>query len=187
MASRLAVRRVAQDMGAMQKEIQKELTPSFGKYMLAQARRGRPLPGGYIATGWEAWLTWAIDVLLTLAAAVAVTLPGIRVPYCNRCRTWYRTIRNGRIDVRTAQLLAEICHVDEIRDRSFAPVSPVVLPGRLRPDALRIVVGGIQRRGRLGSRLARRRAAEPDRQRFWTDWRKKGRGARGQGLGNRDE
>jgi hypothetical protein len=103
---------IAQDLGALQKE----LTPSFGKYMLAQAKRGRPLPGGYVATGWAAWLAWAIDVLLTLAAAVAVTLPGIRVPYCNRCRTWYRTIRNGRIDVHTAQLLAEICHVDEIRD-----------------------------------------------------------------------
>jgi hypothetical protein len=105
-----------QNKGAIPKEIQKELAPSFTKFMQAQARRGRPLFGGYIAAGWAAWLTWAIDVLLTLAAAVAVTLPGIRVPYCNRCRTWYRTIRNGKIDVRTSQLLAEICRVDEIRD-----------------------------------------------------------------------
>ena len=103
---------VVQNLGALQKE----LTPGFGKYMLAQARRGRPLPGGYVAAGWAAWLTWAVDVLLTLAAAVAVTLPGIRVPYCNRCRTWYRTIRNGKIDVHTAQLLAEICNVEAIPD-----------------------------------------------------------------------
>jgi hypothetical protein len=107
---------VAQQKGAIPKEIQKELTPSFTKYMLAQAQRGRPLPGGYVAVGWAAWLTWAIEALLTLAAAVAVTLPGIRVPYCNRCRTWYRTIRNGKIDVHTAQLLAAICEVDEIHD-----------------------------------------------------------------------
>ena len=102
--------------GRNPQEIQKELTPSFDRYMLAQARRGRPLFGGYVATGWAAWLTWAIDVLLTVAAAVAVTLPAIRIPYCNRCRTWYRTIRNGKIDVQTAQLLAEICHIDELHN-----------------------------------------------------------------------
>ena len=52
--------------------------------------------------------------MLTLAAAVAVTIPAFRVPYCNRCRTWYRTVRNGKIDVPTARRLAETCGVDEI-------------------------------------------------------------------------
>jgi len=103
---------LAQTLGALQKE----LTPSFGKYMLAQAKRGRPLFGGHIATGWAAWVAWSVDVLLTLAAALAVTLPGIRVPYCNRCGSWYRTIRNGKIDVPTAQHLAEVCQVDELGD-----------------------------------------------------------------------
>jgi hypothetical protein len=93
-----------------------QLAPSFGEYLRAQADRGRPLVGQYVATGWAAWLTWAIDALLTLAAAVVVTIPALRVPYCNRCRTWYRTVRNGKIDVPTAQRLAETCDVDEIAE-----------------------------------------------------------------------
>jgi hypothetical protein len=86
----------------------------FGEYMAAQARRGRPLIFGYVAVGWAAWLSWTIDAMLTVAAALAVTMPGVRVPYCGRCRSWYRTIRNGRIDPRTAQSLGEVCGVEEI-------------------------------------------------------------------------
>lgn len=99
----------AQDVRASQRE----LRPSFLKYLAAQASRGRPLLGGYVASGLAAWLSWAIDVLLTVAAAVAVTLPAVRIPYCNRCGTWYRTVRNGKIDVPTARRLAETCNVDE--------------------------------------------------------------------------
>jgi len=88
------------------------MTPSFGKYLSVQARRGRPLPGGYVVQGCGAWLSWGIEALLSVAAAVGVTLPALRVPYCNRCGTWYRTIRNGRIDVPTARRLAETLDVD---------------------------------------------------------------------------
>jgi hypothetical protein len=91
-----------------------KLAPGFIEYIHAQADRGRPLFGQYVAKGWAAWLTWTIDAMLTLAAAVAVTIPAFRVPYCNRCRTWYRTVRNGKIDVPTARRLAETCGVDEI-------------------------------------------------------------------------
>jgi len=99
-----------QDLSALARK----LAPSFGEYLRAQADRGRPLLGQYVAKGWAAWLTWAIDAMLTLAAAVAVTIPAFRVPYCNRCRTWYRTVRNGKIDALTARRLAETCGVDEI-------------------------------------------------------------------------
>jgi len=92
----------------------RELAPSFGEYLQAQADRGRPLFGQYVAKGWAAWLTWAVDAMLTLAAAVTVTIPAFRLPYCNRCRTWYRTVRNGKIDVPTARRLAQTCGVDEI-------------------------------------------------------------------------
>jgi hypothetical protein len=91
-----------------------QLAPNFGEYLRGQADRGRPLFGRYVAKGWVAWLSWAIDAILTLAAAVAVTIPAFRVPYCNRCRSWYRTVRNGKIDVPTAQRVAEACGVDEI-------------------------------------------------------------------------
>lgn len=91
-----------------------DLRPSFGKYMNVQAQRGRPLVAGYTARGWLAWLTWAIDALLVAAAAVAVTIPATQTPYCNRCGTWYRTIRSGRIDVPTSLRLATLVGVDEI-------------------------------------------------------------------------
>ncbi len=73
-----------------------------------------------MAKGWVAWLSWAVDTLLVVAAAVAVTLPALRAPYCNRCGTWYRTIRNGKIGVSTGRRLAELLRVEEIGNpRSF--------------------------------------------------------------------
>jgi hypothetical protein len=99
-----------QDLSALARK----LAPGFGQYLRAQADHGRPLLGQYVAKGWAAWLSWAIDAMLTLAAAVAVTIPAFRVPYCNRCRSWYRTVRNGKIDVPTARRVAETCGVDEI-------------------------------------------------------------------------
>lgn len=92
----------------------REMTPSFGDYMRAQARRGRPLLHDYLARGWIAWLSWTIDALLVVAGAVAVTIPAMRVPYCNRCRSWYRTVRSGKIDLPTAQRVAAMLGVDEI-------------------------------------------------------------------------
>ena len=100
--------------------LMRQMKPSFAQYLDAQARRGRPLLEGYVAKGWVAWLTWAVDALLVVAAAVAVTLPALRAPYCNRCGTWYRAIRNGRIDVSTARRLAELVRVEEVgHPRSF--------------------------------------------------------------------
>jgi len=99
-----------QDLSALVRE----MAPSFGEYMQAQAQRGRLLLSGYVARNWVAWLSWAIDALLVVAAAVAVTIPATRVPYCNRCGSWYRTIRSGRIDVLTARRLAELVGVQEI-------------------------------------------------------------------------
>ncbi|MCE5301489.1 MAG: hypothetical protein LLF97_00080 [Planctomycetaceae bacterium] len=91
-----------------------QLRPSFAEYLQAQAERGRPLPYGYVARGAMAWITWAIDALLIVAAAVLVTLPALRSPYCNRCETWYRTVRGAKIDQTTARRLAERLGVDEI-------------------------------------------------------------------------
>ena len=98
----------------------RQMKPNFGEYLDAQARRGRPLVQGYVAKGWVAWLSWAVDALLVVAAAVAITLPALRAPYCNRCGTWYRAIRNGRIDVPTGRRLTELVRVEEIgQPRSF--------------------------------------------------------------------
>ncbi len=93
-------------------ELARDMAPGFGRYLRVQAERGRPLPGGCLAKGWAAWFSWAIDALLLAAGAVAVTLPAVRVPYCNQCRTWYRTVRNGKINLPTAGRLAGLLDVE---------------------------------------------------------------------------
>ncbi len=98
----------------------RQMKPSFAQYLDAQAQRGRPLVQGYVAKGWVAWLSWAVDALLVVAAAAAVTRPALRAPYCNRCRTWYRAVRSGRMDLSMARRLAELVRVEEVGEsRSF--------------------------------------------------------------------
>lgn len=89
----------------------RDLIPSFGQYLQSQVDRGRPLLPDYRIEGWAVWFSWVIDGILTMAAAVAVTLPAMRTPYCDRCRSWYRVTRNGKIDLPTAERLAEMAGV----------------------------------------------------------------------------
>ncbi|MBU4400701.1 MAG: hypothetical protein KKE86_15390 [Planctomycetes bacterium] len=62
----------------------------------------------------------AIFALLVAAASVAVVVPAVRVPYCDRCGSWFRTIRNGKIDLPTSRRLAELLDVDR-PDRARSP------------------------------------------------------------------
>jgi len=71
-------------------------------------------PGVFAFVDWSAWPTWMVDGTAMLIAAIAAAAPALRVPYCNRCGSWYRTTRNGKIDVPTARRLAQICDIDEI-------------------------------------------------------------------------
>jgi hypothetical protein len=87
---------------------------SFVEYLRQQAAVGRPIFGDHTAHGMAAWLTWWADALLVLAAALAMVVPALRQPYCNRCRTWYRTIRAGRIDGPTGQRLAAVAGVSDV-------------------------------------------------------------------------
>jgi hypothetical protein len=99
-----------------------DLIPSFDRYIQAQVARGRTLFFGYQAQGGMVWTTWTFDALLTLFAAVAVILPAIHTPYCDRCRSWYRVTRNGKIDVPTAERLAAWAKVvlpDNTRSRRY--------------------------------------------------------------------
>ena len=82
------------------------LIADFDEYMHQRAERGFPL-WGYTAQGRLAWLAWAVDGLLVLGATLAVVVPAVRLPYCSRCRSWYRVIRSGRIDVESGRALAE--------------------------------------------------------------------------------
>jgi hypothetical protein len=53
-----------------------------------------------------------MDGLLVLLAALAMVVPATWQPYCDRCRSWYRITRSGRIDVATARRLAEAAGLD---------------------------------------------------------------------------
>ncbi|MGA2034120.1 MAG: hypothetical protein ABSG68_17900 [Thermoguttaceae bacterium] len=88
-------------------ELADKVAGGFLDYMQEQAARGRPISPHYSARGWLAWLSWGLDGLLTLAAAIAMVLPAARLPYCDQCRTWYRTIRGGRVAAVTAQRLLD--------------------------------------------------------------------------------
>ena len=61
-----------------------------------------------------------VFALLVVAASVAVVFPAVRVPYCDRCGSWFRTIRNGKIDQPTSLRLAELLDVDR-PDRARSP------------------------------------------------------------------
>ena len=67
---------------------------------------------GYHAQGTAVWLIWAADALLLVAAAVAVVLPALRRPYCDRCRSWFATTRRGPIDPVTAQNVATLIETE---------------------------------------------------------------------------
>lgn len=82
------------------------------EYMQREASRGRPILGQYRARGWLAWLSWGVDGLLVLAAAVLVVLPAAGQPYCNRCLSWYCTTRSGRLDGLSARRLAVAAGVE---------------------------------------------------------------------------
>ena len=89
-----------------------QVRPTFGKYLDAQAQRGRPLPDGIVAQGNMAWLTWIVDALLLVAAALVIALPAVRAPYCNRCHSWYRTVRGMKTDWSTSLQLASLIGVE---------------------------------------------------------------------------
>ncbi|NLX96584.1 MAG: hypothetical protein GXY83_10445 [Rhodopirellula sp.] len=86
---------------------------SFREYMRWQAARGRSLNlGGLVARGPIAWTTWAVDALLLAVAAVAMVISALGQPYCSRCRSWYRTIRSGRLPSDAAMGLARLAGVE---------------------------------------------------------------------------
>jgi hypothetical protein len=77
---------------------------------------------GYRAKGAAVWLIWTADALLLLAAAVAFAFPGLRRPYCDRCRSWFATTRRGPLDSVTAHNAAALIETelpDEVRSARY--------------------------------------------------------------------
>ena len=89
-----------------------EAPGSVFAYMQKRAAEGRELNiGGYVARGWQAWASWGVDGLLVLLAAMFLVVPVMRLPYCSRCRSWYREVRRGRFDGPFSGKLAEAAGV----------------------------------------------------------------------------
>lgn len=79
----------------------------FFRFLRWRAARGFGLLG-FKAEDWVVWLLWAADGAIVLAAALAVVHPALNRPYCDRCRSWFRTTRGGPVDPATARRLAEL-------------------------------------------------------------------------------
>jgi hypothetical protein len=119
-AYRAEVRRAEQQLQRLRPEEQFAATELIDserlggpwKYVCKAADRGRPIGGNFKLEGWLVWFSWGVDALLVAAAALAVVIPTMRLPFCNRCGRWYRTVRNGRIDPATAQRLAALAETE---------------------------------------------------------------------------
>ena len=110
----------------------RQMKPSFPHYLDAQARRGRPLLHGYVAKGWLAWLSWAVDALLVVAAAVAATIPALGPPTAIAVEPGTEPFRSGRMDRSMARRLAELVRVEEVGGATVVSLSPFSLPGGVR-------------------------------------------------------
>jgi len=84
---------------------------TFGRHLRWRAERvGIPI-GGTTLRGGLVWLIWAVDGLLVAIAAGVLVAATARLPYCDRCRTWYHTMRSGKIGDFTARELARLADV----------------------------------------------------------------------------
>ena len=52
-----------------------------------------------------AWASWALDGLLILMMAALIVGRSTRHPYCPECKSWYRTMRAGKVDESTVEKL----------------------------------------------------------------------------------
>ncbi len=90
------------------------------EYLRWQALRGRPIAGDTVARGAWAWASWAFDGCLTLLVALLVIAPASRRPYCNQCRTWFSTVRRGRLAVGQAGEAAAVIDMEVPEDAGEA-------------------------------------------------------------------
>lgn len=128
---------------AMFPEVRDEESPvppsAFGEYLRWQAARGRPLGlGGYVARGWLAWLTWTLDAGLLAAAAFAMVLPAVRQPYCNGCRSWYRTTRSGRLSGGEGSELGQLAGVEIPQQAAWLRFRLIQCAGGCGPTGLKL-------------------------------------------------
>ncbi len=108
------------------------------EYLRWQAIRGRPIAGRIVARDLWAWASWAFDGCLTLAAALLVVVPAARKPYCDRCRTWFSTVRRGRLSAANAADLAAALGLEPPEDAQDAAYRLVHCQGGCGPAGLEL-------------------------------------------------
>lgn len=100
-----------ESLSMLQVALPDSVPPSnFGMYLQWQAQQGRPI-GRYTVKGGWVWASWGLDAVLIAIPAMILIVAAARLPYCNSCQTWYRTIRSGKIDAGTAHRLATLAGV----------------------------------------------------------------------------
>ena len=78
---------------------------SFGEFLQASAAQGLTLFGQQVS-GAGIWVLWTVDLLLSLAATIALVVLALRRPFCDVCGSWYRGTRRGPLDHPSAHALA---------------------------------------------------------------------------------
>lgn len=94
---------------------------TFHEFMAWSAERGLRI-GDYTARGGLAWSVWSVDGLLVLLPVMVLAVATARLPYCNRCSRWYRTVRSGRMDARATTELSALVQTgleSEIANRRY--------------------------------------------------------------------
>ena len=122
-------------------------------YLRWQAIRGRPIFGDVVARGSMAWTSWAVDACLVLAATMVVVIPASRQPYCNQCRTWFSTVRRGRLAASEAVKVATALGTEVPDDIGEGGVPNRPLPGWVRSCRFRDMLGVGRRRSQCEASL----------------------------------
>jgi hypothetical protein len=121
--------------------------PGFLEHLGHKADEGRR----FFGTGPTVWLSWALDAVLLLVASVVVTATAARQPYCERCRSWYRTIRAGRLRSASARQLALLAAIEVPEDLRSLRFRLLSCTGGCSPTGFELFWE--QRRGGAVSRL----------------------------------
>jgi hypothetical protein len=87
-------------------------TENFGDFLRRQAGQGRSVFNLLVARNGGAWALWTVEGLLTLAAALGVVIPAMRLPFCPRCRSWYRATRSARFSAAVVRRIARLIEVE---------------------------------------------------------------------------
>ncbi len=70
---------------------------SFGEFVGRSAARGTTLAGRHWGAG-AVYSLWIVDAMVPLVVVTLLVSRALPQPYCDRCGTWYRTTRRGRIE-----------------------------------------------------------------------------------------